>query len=223
MIQPDDAALAPYLAPTPFLDADHPLVIEQAAALQDDDPVKTSVRLFDWVRDHIRYIPIPDMERDQFRASVVLDQRVGYCVQKAILLAALGRAAGIPSRLGFADVRNHQISPSLLELMGTNLFVWHGFTEFYLPVSDGRNDGPRKHWVKATPAFDATTSERAGVLPVSLDGQNDALFHPVDPRGAPFIEYVRERETYADVPYDAIIASVIEHYGEAASARIPRD
>lgn len=222
-----DAELAPYLAPTFYIDADHPLVIERAALLQVDDPVETAVCLFDWVRDHIRYQPIPSMLADQFRASVVLDQGIGYCVQKAVLLAALGRAAGIPSRLGFADVRNHQISPRLLETLGTNLFVWHGYTEFYLPAPDGASISPLEsvpgafggeashRWVKATPAFDARTSDRIGVLPVDLDGQNDALFHPVDPRGAPFIEYIRDHGSYADLPYEEILAAVVEAYGGA--------
>jgi len=196
-------APAPYLAPTWFQDAEHPAIRVLAARLRRDDPRQTAVACFDHVRDTITYTPCPPLTRESFRASYVLAAGVGYCVQKAVLLATLGRAAGIPSRLGFADVRNHQVSPRLREAMGTDLFVWHGFAEFHL---GGR-------WVKATPAFDARTSEKAGVLPVSLDGQNDALFHPVDPRGAPFITYVREHEPTADLPYDAILAAIVEVYG----------
>jgi predicted GIY-YIG superfamily endonuclease len=192
------------LAPTWFLDRDHPQVATLAADLRRDTPRQTSVALFDWVRDHIAYVPLPPLEPGPFRASRVLAAGWGYCVQKAVLLAALGRASGIPSRLGFADVRNHQLPGPLRSAMGTNLFTWHGFTEFHL---EGR-------WVKATPAFDTRTAARAGVLPVELDGANDALMHPVDPRGNPYIEYVAERGSYLDLPYDGIQGSIRSTYGE---------
>ena len=199
---PSDPAREPTLCPTFFLDAEHPDVAALAASLRRDTPRETSIALFDWVRDHVTYVALPPLDRDDFKASTVLRRRWGYCVQKAALLAALGRAAGIPSRLGFADVRNHQSPEALRAAMGTDVFTWHGYTEFQL---DGR-------WVKATPAFDPGAAARAGVLPVSLDGANDALMHPVDPRGNPFIEYVLERGSFDDVPFDAIQASLRELY-----------
>jgi transglutaminase-like putative cysteine protease len=58
--------------------------------------------------------------------SAVIDATSGYCVQKAVALTAAARAAGIPSRLGFADVKNHLQSERLRAAMGTDLFVWHG-------------------------------------------------------------------------------------------------
>lgn len=208
------------LGPTTFLDCDHPAIADLAASLARATPRETSVALFDWVRDHVAYVPLPPLEPHDFKASVVLARRWGYCVQKAALLAALGRAAGIPSRLGFADVRNHQLPEHMLAAMGTNLFTWHGYTEFHL---DGR-------WVKATPAFDPGTAAKAGVLPVTLDGANDALMHPVDPRGNPYIEYVTERGSFDYVPFDAIQASIRGLYDEgllraaweARAARMPR-
>jgi len=190
------------LRPARFLDCDHPSIIALARSLTRATPRETSIALFDWVRDHVVYVPLPPADAHDFVASVVLARRWGYCVQKAALLAALGRAAGIPSRLGFADVRNHQLPEHMRAAMGTNLFTWHGYTEFLL---DGR-------WVKATPAFDTGTATKAGVLPVALDGANDALMHPVDPRGNPYIEYVRERGDFDDVPFDAIQASIRELY-----------
>jgi transglutaminase-like putative cysteine protease len=96
------------------------------------------------VRDGVwydRYSPFHLAEH--FRANNVLDSGGGYFVFKASLLCALGRASGIPSRLVFADVRNHLATSQLIEITGTNLFAFHGFTEFYL----------RENWVIATPAF----------------------------------------------------------------------
>jgi len=73
----------------------------------------------------------------------------------------LCRAAGVPARVGFADVRNHLNSEKLRERMGgSDLFIWHGYVEFLL-------DG----WVKVTPAFNIELCERFGVLPLDFDGE----------------------------------------------------
>lgn len=198
-----------YLAATEFLDCGEPSIQHLAESLKQSTPQATAVTLFDWVRDNVRYDPyVAIADRPSYRASAVLESRRGHCVQKALLLAALARALGIPTRLGFADVRNHKASPKMLALMGTNLFVFHGYVEFFL---DGR-------WVKATPAFDPEVSRRAGVLPVELDGSNDAMFHPVDPQGHPFIEYVRDRGTYADLPFEEMLATLAEVYSDRIEA-----
>ncbi|MBI5499589.1 MAG: transglutaminase domain-containing protein [Deltaproteobacteria bacterium] len=197
----DDPAAC--LAATEFTESDAPAIRELAASLRGPTPQATAVALFDWVRDRIRYDPKAAVdERDAYRATRVLARGSGYCVQKAILLAALARAAGIPARLGFADVRNHQSPAWLREVMGTDVFVFHGYVEFLL---GGR-------WVKATPAFDEASSRKAGVLPVTLDGTNDAMLHPVDPRGHPYIEYLRDRGSYLDAPVDEIRREIAERY-----------
>lgn len=192
------------LRPTRFIDCDAEAIAELARSLDRGEPKTTAVALFDWVRDNVRYDPKAAMDPPEaYPASTVLARRSGYCVQKAVLLAALARAAGIPARLGFADVVNHKSPAWLRELMGTNLFVFHGFVELHLGGG----------WVKAAPAFDAAASRKAGVLPVELDGDNDAMFHPVDPEGHPFIEYVRSRGSYDDLPLDEIRAAIVETYG----------
>ncbi|MBN1771938.1 MAG: transglutaminase domain-containing protein, partial [Deltaproteobacteria bacterium] len=173
------------------------------AELRRDTPQATAVALFERVRDGVRYDPTAALDgRDSYRATQVLARRRGYCVQKAVLLAALARAAGIPARLGFADVRNHQSPAWLREAMGTDVFLFHGYVEFFL-------DG---HWFKATPAFDAAAARKAGVLPVTLDGTHDAMLQPVDPRGHPYIEYLRDRGSFADLPMDEIERSFREFY-----------
>jgi transglutaminase-like putative cysteine protease len=195
--------LRPYLASTEFIESAAPEITALAASLRRATPQETAVALFDWVRDEVRYDPWAAIDgREWYRATKVLERRSGYCVQKAVLLAALARAAGIPTRLGFADVRNHQSPPKLRELMGTDVFVFHGYVEFRL--------GER--WVKATPAFDEGSSRKAGVLPVTLDGTNDAMLHPVDPRGHPYIEYIRDRGSFADLPFEELHRTIMETY-----------
>ncbi|MGE5839326.1 MAG: transglutaminase-like domain-containing protein, partial [Deltaproteobacteria bacterium] len=134
------------LLPTSIIDCDHDSIIEFAnrtVAGCGEDPVAKAVALYYTVRDGIRYDPYyPFYLPEHYRASNVLKSGRGYCVCKASLLCALGRACGIPTRVGFADVRNHLASAQLLEMMGTDLFVYHGFVQFHL----------EGNWVMATPA-----------------------------------------------------------------------
>lgn len=201
----EDNDLEVYLRPTEFIESESEAILSVARSLKHDDAQKTAIALFDWVRDTIHYDPYTAADpRERYRATAILERKRGYCVQKAVLLAALGRADEIPTRLGFADVRNHKCPTKLLDLMGTNLFVFHGFVEFHIGG----------HWIKATPAFDEATSRKVGVLPVSLDGENDAMFHPVDPEGHPFIEYVRDRGAFAELPFDELHRALSDVYSK---------
>lgn len=148
-----------YLSPTAMIDSDSSAVIEHAHQIirqVEDTKTCRAVALYNAVRDGIWYDPYSPFYRDEhYRASNVLKRGRGYCVGKAVLLCALGRAAGIPSRLGFATVRNHLATRQLIEYLGSDVFVYHGFTEFYL---DGK-------WVKATPAFNKELCHRHRVSP----------------------------------------------------------
>jgi len=200
----------PFLAPTEFIESEAPAIIQLASSLAGANAQQTAVAAFDWVRDNIKYDPYTAAGgREHYRATVILERGRGYCVHKAILLAAVCRAAQIPTRLGFADVRNHKTPESMKRLMGTDLFVFHGFVEVLL-------DGG---WVKATPAFDPDSARKAGALLVELDGTNDAMLHPVDPEGHPHIEYIRSRGSYADVPLDEILKVFSEVYGQLDTTR----
>jgi transglutaminase-like putative cysteine protease len=151
----------------------------------------------------IRYNPFLDFSDPLvFKASAVLEADQGFCVGKASLLAACARAAGIPARVGFADVKNHLTSPRLAETMGSDLFVYHGYTDLYL---DGK-------WVKATPAFNLELCARFRVKPLEFDGREDSIFHPFDQDNRRHMEYLRDRGTYADVPVDAIQQAFRETY-----------
>jgi transglutaminase-like putative cysteine protease len=123
-------------------------------------------------------------------------------VPKSVLLAALARVVGIPSRLGFADVVNHLASKRLLELMKTDVFAFHGFTELFI---EGR-------WVKATSAFDKKLCERFRVPPLEFDGRNDALLQPFNSDGDQYMEYVRDHGTFADLPFELMMETFREVY-----------
>jgi len=151
-----------------------------------------------------------------FLASTIASMSAAFCVQKAILMTAACRAQGIPCRLGFADVRNHLASPKLLEQMGTDLFVFHGYCQLSL---DGR-------WVKATPTFNRELCERFGVKPLEFDGTADALFHEFDQRGRRHMEYVRYHGVFADLPFERMVAAMHEAYagfGREGALGNPKD
>jgi len=185
-----------YLQPGNFVDSEHPAVRAFAAEhARGADQREKAVALYYAVRDRIRYHPFQNFAADDaYRASTCLERSVGWCVSKAALLAAGARASGIPARVGFADVKNHLTTPELTAKMGTDLFVYHGYTELFL---DGR-------WVKATPAFNLSLCKRFRVKPLEFDGREDSIFHPFDEDERRHMEYVRWRGEFADVPAEDI-------------------
>jgi len=205
-----NANLAEYLRPTRFIDSDHPAVIvfarDVVAELETD--VDKSVALYLAVRDGIRYDPYRiDLSAEGLTASAVLTKGYGFCVAKAVLLATVARAQGIPSRLGFADVKNHLTTEKLRRLMQTDIFAFHGYTELFL---EGR-------WVKATPAFNNSLCERFNVDPLGFDGRHDSLLQQQDRGGNRYMEYVRDHGQFADLPYERMLAAFREHYPELMS------
>lgn len=53
--------------------------------------------------------------------------------------------------------------------------------------------------------------ERFGVKPLEFDGREDSIFHPYDVSGRRHMEYVLDRGTYADVPYEEILETARRH------------
>lgn len=186
------------LVATPLLDSDHPAVRAFAAQhAQGRDARERAVRLYYAVRDGFRYDPYRlDLGPDGMRASTVLSLGYGWCVTKAALLAAACRAAGIPARVGFADVRNHLSTQRMRETMQTDVFIWHGYTEVW--IADA--------WRKATPAFNVELCDRFGLHPLEFDGVGDSIYHPFDKSGQRHMEYLRERGSFAEVPLARIVA-----------------
>lgn len=193
-----------YLRPARFVDSDHPAVIAFTRDnLQGKSDREKAVSLYYAVRDQIRYNPFQNFTLDDtYRGSVCVERGSGWCVPKAALLAACARAAGIPARLGYADVKNHLTTPELTAKMGTDLFVFHGYTELLL---DGK-------WVKATPAFNLSLCTKFRVKPLEFDGIEDSIFHPFDEDNRRHMEYVHERGSYADVPVAEIKRAFSQTY-----------
>jgi transglutaminase-like putative cysteine protease len=194
-----------YLQPTPVVDCDSRAVVEFAKEYSGDlpDQRERAVRLYYAVRDGIRYDPYSiDLSSEGLRASATLLSGRGWCVAKAVLLAAVCRAMEIPARLGFADVRNHLTTARMRELMKTDVFLWHGYTSIYLNGA----------WVKATPAFNIELCERFRFKPLDFDGYSDSIYHPFDLEGKRHMEYLAYRGEFADVPIDRIMETFRREY-----------
>ena len=194
-----------YLSPTYYIESEHPQVISfvNQNIKKNQTDLEKAVSLYYAVRDGIRYNPYSiEPVKESMKASSVLKKGDGYCVAKAVLLAACARSQKIPARLGFADVQNHLNTEKLKKLMGTDTFFYHGFTELFL----------NNQWVKATPAFNIDLCNNFNVKPLEFDGTKDSIFHPLDKSGNKHMEYVKDHGSFADLPWDTIMRTVKKAY-----------
>lgn len=209
---------AAFLRPTYYVDCESPdireFVLDVVGGAADLSATEKAVALFDAVRDRIKYDPYNlSLSAADYRASRVVGKPSAFCVPKAIVLAAALRAAGIPAAVGFADVRNHLNSPKLTELMGTDLFIYHGYVVLWL------ND----KMFKVTPAFNMELCDRFGVRPLIFDGTADALLHEFDQRSQRHMQYVNDRGWSADPPIPRILEDFKITYPKLAAAAEAHD
>lgn len=204
-----DKQLAHFLHPGYFIDSDNPTIIDFAKKTSSslNTPKEKAVKLYYEVRDMMRYSPygISLVPKD-YKASEILSRNelIGHCIDKAILLCALGRAVDIPTRLHFSNVRNHIATEKLEEYLGTDIMVFHGFTEFYL----------NEKWVKCTPAFNLELCQKLNVAPLEFDGENDSIFQEYDREGADFMEYLHDYGVFHDFPLDLFEKEIRKHYAK---------
>lgn len=194
-----------YLQPTEFLDFDNDAVREFAEknTVGAKSETEKAVALYYAVRDGFQYNPyLLDLRRTGLTASDLLARNRGYCVEKAVLLAASARAVGVPSRLSFYIVRNHIATEKLEKALKKNYLVFHGAAEVFL-------DG---NWLKTTPAFNAGLCKYLGVEPLEFDGKSDSIFQEYDASGNVFMSYLHDYGAFADLPYELYLEELGKHY-----------
>jgi transglutaminase-like putative cysteine protease len=187
-----------FMKATWFIDADNPSIRQKSAQLVSGirSQKQQAVALFHFVRDDFPYKLLYEIPgREYFKASATLARGNGFCMPKSVLLAALARSAGIPSRLHFADIRNHILPPTTLERLKTDVMAYHTYVELHV---GGK-------WVKATPSFDLKFCEKFNLVPVDFDGVHDALLHHLDRNGRTHIEYVADYGTRDDFPIEEVV------------------
>jgi len=147
-------AVAALLAPSDFIQSDHPKIKALAARLvvPEDTPLDNLHRLVAWMQTHIEKRPVLSLPD----ALNTLEQGMGDCSEYAVLLAALARAAGFPA----------QVEAGLVYHEGR--FLYHAWNRVYI----GR-------WITVDAIFDqipadvthirfarGTTSEQLDILPL---------------------------------------------------------
>lgn len=96
-----DLATAPeisaFLKPSPFIQSDHEIIKNKARQIVSDidAPLGKVKKLVDWVYKNIKKRPVISLPD----AISILESRVGDCNEHAVLLAALLRAASIPTKI----------------------------------------------------------------------------------------------------------------------------
>lgn len=114
-----------YLAAAPTVDYKDPTVkaLAKRAAGDARDPYELADRLRRFVGDYVR---TKNLSVGFGTASEVARSREGDCTEHAVLLAGLGRAVGIPTRLVFGIVYADDFAG------GSNVFVGHMWTQFWI-------------------------------------------------------------------------------------------
>ena len=198
-------SLTKFLKPTEFINSDNNKVITFVNDLVgvEKDKKKGILRLFYKIRDGMPYyFNSIGIKKELFIASNVIGVEGSFCIPKAVLLASAARVMGVPSRLGFADVKNHLATDKVLEKLRSDLFVFHGYTELYI------ND----KWVKATPAFNKELCDKFNVKPLDFDGENDSVFQEYTESGDKYMDYLVDHGSFADFPYELMITSFKKAY-----------
>jgi transglutaminase-like putative cysteine protease len=138
----DPAALADALRATPWLQSDHRRLraIAQPVARLDATGIRKMELLTARTQQHLGRIDFTG----HYSALETLDRRAGDCTEAAVLLAALGRSAGIPTRVASGLVYSRQQYHGV-----SNAFMPHSWVIAYV-------DGRWRSFDAALGPFDAT-------------------------------------------------------------------
>lgn len=179
-------------------------MVEEFRSLSDQEKVEG---LFLKVRDEWRYNPfIIYTSKEKYKASFIVQQEQGHCIDKSTLFIAGLRALGIPSRIRLAKVANHIAAEGLIAKLGSNHLAPHGVADVYV------ND----KWTKASTAFNKTLCDKYDVEPLSYDGTEDSIFQAYNRKNEKYMEYLEDYGSFEDVPLDFIIQTFSSNYPQMA-------
>jgi hypothetical protein len=163
---PDTPELHPYLQPTAYLEVNSPEI--QALARQAVGTEKNPVRAAHDIERFVRaYIVKKDLNIGFASAEETAQSREGDCTEHAVLCAALGRAAGLPTRcvLGFGYIPPGVDEPTIANEVGpdTGVFGFHMWAEAWI--------APDK-WVAMDAALDGFDVGHIAITKTALEEIN---------------------------------------------------
>lgn len=209
MLPPFDRSLDPAqcLGATRHIDVDTPAIGELVRSLDlaSLPPRARAERVFRFVRDAIRYRFAAPADPAAYVASRILDDGAGFCVQKALVTCALGRAAGVPTAIVLADLRDRSLSRTIVAALGTDIMFHHGLTAFHV-------DGA---WRIADASLSPDLITRKGYRQVEFDGRSDAVMAATTTDGRPHAEYLAIHGLYADLPFAQMLEAFAAGYAAA--------
>jgi transglutaminase-like putative cysteine protease len=194
------------LSACPVIDFSDAAVARRAAELTqgirgESDRARS---VFEFVRDRVPYTfswrkDEADVSiESSFRASATLERGSGMCIQKAVLLCALARAAGLPARISFQSLRDYRLPRELVGLMG-DVLTPHGLVTIDI---DGRS-------VRLDPSLDADLCGRKGYRLTEFSATSDSLLPSVDLAGKPHFEIIEELGEFEVFPA-AFVMSIFQ-------------
>lgn len=199
------ASTPAYVEETSFFDFSDDHIQKLLASIELDNKTKMeqAITLYYKIRDGWRYnASTISLDPLHYKASQIAQRDNAHCIDKSTLLIACLRARGIPAKLELAKIKNHLAVERLIEMLGTDELVPHGFVSLYL---EGK-------WVKASPAFNRELCERYNVHPLEFDGRTDSIFQEYNANGSLFMEYLEYYGAFTDVPLEFIFEKWKEHY-----------
>lgn len=192
-----------YLQETYYFDFSDSTIQELVKALRPLPTHDKIGKLFLNIREQWRYNPfLIYLSKEKYKASFIVSNEEGHCIDKSSLFIACLRALGIPARLRLAKVINHIAAEGLTEKLGTHYIAPHGITEVFV----------NGQWLKASTAFNQTLCEKYNVDALYFDGTQDALLQPYNRDAQQYMEYVEDYGHFEDLPYEFILNTFKTQY-----------
>ncbi len=91
--------------------------------LQNMNLLERLETILKWAKDNVKWLP-PGSERAPIDSESALGYGGGHCMHQTCMIAAVARAAGIPTR---------QVRGNASVVVGSKYPLWHSTPEFYLP------------------------------------------------------------------------------------------
>lgn len=159
--------------------------------------------LYTAVRDQWRYNAyIIHLGVEEWKAGSMMEKKEAHCLDKSVILISCLRAAGIPARLRLAKVKNHIAVEKLIEFLGNDVLVPHGYVEAWM---EGK-------WLELTPAFNKELCQFLKVPVMEFDPVNGTKFQAYNLENDQFMEYLEEYGHFDELPIDFILDVFYETY-----------